>query len=87
MLNKKLYRELERELERCHIEDAVEDILLCLAEAVEEKGAVGEEVTCQESMGRTKFQATGTYEGEEGGVYIRTFAVNGKEFAIEDYLL
>ena len=87
MLDKKLYTELERELEKCRIEDAVEDVLLSLSEALEDKGAVGKEQTYQETQGSTKLQITGIYEGEEGGVYIRTFSINGNEFAIEDYLL
>lgn len=87
MLDKKLYTELERELEKCRIEDAVEDILLSMSEALEDKGIIGKEMTYQETEGRTKLQITGTYEGEEGGVYIRTFSINGKEFAIGDYLL
>lgn len=91
MLNQELYEELEREFARCHVGGEVEDILLELAEALADTGVTGKEISVKEQGGRTKLTARGICEpgedGEEPSVYIKTLAVNGKEFEIEDYLL
>lgn len=91
MLNEELYEELEHELIRCRVDEEVEDVLLELAEAIQDLGITGREVSVKEQIGHGKLEAYGICEegedGEEPAVYIKTLVINGKEFEIEDYLL
>ena len=75
MLNEELYETLEQEFEKNKIEDAVEDILLELAELLAD----------QETTGK-KLYACGRCE-EDGSVYIETLRVNDHEYVIDDYFL
>lgn len=91
MLNEELYEELEHEFTKCRIDEEVEDVLLELAEALADTGITGREISVKEQAGHARLVAWGVCEegedGEEPAVFIRTLAINGKEFEIEDYLL
>lgn len=86
MLNETLYEMLEQEFEKNKIEDAVEDILLDMAELLADQEATGTKLTCQAKAGRAKLKVCGRCE-EDGGVYIETFSINGKDYEIDDYFL
>ncbi len=86
MLNEELYEQLELEFEKNQIEDAVEDILLELAEALADQGIVGKELTCREQAGHARLSVVGVCEEDES-VLIKTLTINGKEYEIEDYLM
>lgn len=91
MLNEELYEELEGEFTRCRIGEEVEDVLLKMAEALEDTGITGREISVKEQAGHGRLTACGVCEeGEDGeapSVYIKTLSVNGKEFQIQDYIL
>ncbi len=91
MLNEELYEELEHEFTKCRIDEEVEDVLLELAEALADTGITGREISVKEQAGHARLVAWGVCEegedGEEPAVFIRTLAINGREFEIEDYLL
>ena len=86
MLNEELYETLEREFEKNKIEDAVEDILLEMAELLADQETTGKKLTCQAKAGKAKLHACGRCE-EDGGVYIETLTVNDREYVIDDYFL
>lgn len=86
MLNEELYEQLELEFEKNRIEDAVEDILLEMAEALADHGVVGKELTYRDQAGLAKLSVVGVCEDDES-VFIKTLTINGKEYEIEDYLL
>ena len=74
MLNEELYETLEQEFEKNKIEDAVEDILLELAELLADQETTGKKLTCQSKAGKAK-------------LYIETLRVNDHEYVIDDYFL
>ncbi|MCI8663163.1 MAG: U-box domain-containing protein 56 [Hungatella sp.] len=91
MLNEELYEELEHEFMKCRVDEDVDDVLMELAEAIQDLGIIGREVSVKEQAGHGKLEAYGICEegedGEEPSVYMKTLLINGKEFEIEDYLL
>ncbi len=91
MLNEELYEELEHEFMKCRVDKDVDDVLMELAEAIQDLGIIGREVSVKEQAGHGKLEAYGICEegedGEEPSVYMKTLLINGKEFEIEDYLL
>ena len=91
MLNEELYEELEQEFMKCRVDEDVDDVLMELAEAIQDLGIIGREVSVKEQAGHGKLEAYGICEegedGEEPSVYMKTLLINGKEFEIEDYLL
>ena len=91
MLNEELYEELEHEFMKCRVDEDVDDVLMELAEAIQDLGIIGREVSVKEQAGHGKMEAYGICEegedGEEPSVYMKTLLINGKEFEIEDYLL
>lgn len=86
MLNEELYETLEQEFEKNKIEDAVEDILLEMAELLADQETTGKKLTCQSKAGKAKLRACGRCE-EDGGVYIETLTINDHEYVIDDYFL
>jgi len=86
MLNEELYEQLELEFEKNRIEDAVEDILLEMAEALADQGVVGKELTYREQVGHAKLSVVGVCE-EDDSVLIKTLTINGTEYEIEDYMM
>ena len=67
-------------------QDAVEDILLEMAELLADQETTGKKLTCQAKAGKAKLHACGRCE-EDGGVYIETLTVNDHEYVIDDYFL
>ena len=51
MMNEELYEALEQELEKNHVEEDVEDVLLDLAENIAERGIMDKEVIFKQSYG------------------------------------
>ena len=49
MMNEELYEALEQELEKNHVEEDVEDVLLDLAENIAERGIMDKEVIFKHS--------------------------------------
>ncbi len=86
MLDAKLYGEIGKEFARHKIEDEVEDILLELAEAIEDREKPGEVQVVKRKAGHGMLSAEGVCE-EDGGVLIKSLDVSGKKFVIEDYIL
>ena len=86
MLNEELYETLEQEFEKNKIEDAVEDILLELAELLADQETPEKKLTCHSKAGKAKLYACGRCE-EDGSVYIETLRVNDHEYVIDDYFL
>ena len=54
MMNEELYEKLEQELEKNHVEEDVEDVLLDLAENIAERGIMDKEVIFKQSYGRKR---------------------------------
>ncbi|WP_320931269.1 U-box domain-containing protein 56 [Hungatella sp.] len=89
MMNEELYEALEQELEKNHVEEDVEDVLLDLAENIAERGIVDKEVIFKQSYGRTEVHGCGVCAEEDGdtSVLIKWVRVGKKEFEIDDYFL
>jgi len=89
MLNEETYEELESELEKNHIEEEVEEVLLDLAEALADKGILDKDLNLTESYGKTQIVATGICTDEDGevSVLIKQIKIGKKEFEINDYFL
>ena len=89
MMNEELYEALEKEFEKCRMEEEVEDVLLDLAELMADKGIMDKEVICKESYGRTVVEGCGICSEEDGelSVLIQWINVGKKKFEIEDYFL
>ena len=89
MMNEELYEALEQELEKNHVEEDVEDVLLDLAENIAERGIVDKEVIFKQSYGRTEVHGCGVCAEEDGetSVLIKWIRVGKKEFEIDDYFL
>mgnify|MGYP007108041105 CR=1 FL=1 len=84
-MNEELYEALEQELEKNHVEEDVEDVLLDLAENIAERGIMDKEVI----YGRTEVHGCGVCAEEDGetSVLIKWIRVGKKEFKIDDYFL
>lgn len=68
MLNEELYEELEHEFMKCRVDEDVDDVLMELAEAIQDLGIIGREVSVKEQAGHGKLEAYGICEeGEDGG--------------------
>ena len=89
MMNEELYEKLEQELEKNHVEEDVEDVLLDLAEKIAERGIMDKEVIFKQSYGRTEVHGCGVCAEEDGetSVLIKWIRVGKKEFEIDDYFL
>lgn len=89
MMNEEIYEALEQEFEKCRIGEAVEDVLLELAESMADMGMMDKEVKCKESYGKTVVEACGICTEEEGelSVLVRWITVGKKKFEIEDYFI
>ncbi|WP_243006303.1 MULTISPECIES: U-box domain-containing protein 56 [Hungatella] len=89
MMNEELYEALEQELEKNHVEEDVEDVLLDLAENIAERGIMDKEVIFKQSYGRTEVHGCGVCAEEDGetSVLIKWIRVGKKEFKIDDYFL
>ncbi|SET60350.1 hypothetical protein [Lacrimispora sphenoides] len=89
MLDQDIYEALEMELERNHIREDVDEVLLDLAEALADKGIMDKELVLTESYGKTQIQVTGICSEEEGEVNIlmKQVRIGKKEFEINDYFL
>ncbi|WP_270812364.1 U-box domain-containing protein 56 [Hungatella effluvii] len=89
MMNEELYEALEQELEKNHVEEDVEDVLLDLAENIAERGIMDKEVIFKQSYGRTEVHGCGVCAEEDGetSVLIKWIRVGKKEFEIDDYFL
>lgn len=89
MLNQDIYEALEKELERNHIREDVDEVLLDLAEALADRGIMDKELVLTESYGKTQIQVTGVCSEEEGEVNIlmKQVRIGKKEFEINDYFL
>lgn len=89
MLDQDIYEALEMELERNHIREDVDEVLLDLAEALTDKGIMDKELVLTESYGKTQIQVTGICSEEEGEVNIlmKQVRIGKKEFEINDYFL
>ncbi len=89
MLDQDIYEALEMELERNHVREDVDEILLDLAEALADRGIMDKELVLTESYGKTQIQATGVCSEEEGEVNIlmKQVRIGKKEFEINDYFL
>ncbi|WP_243005189.1 U-box domain-containing protein 56 [Hungatella effluvii] len=89
MMNEELYEALEQELEKNHVEEDVEDVLLDLAENIAERGIMDKEVVFKQSYGRTEVHGCGVCSEEDGetSVLIKWIRVGKKEFEIDDYFL
>ncbi len=89
MLDQDIYEALEMELERNHISEDVDEILLDLAEALADRGIMDKELVLTESYGKTQIQVTGVCSEEEGEVNIlmKQVRIGKKEFEINDYFL
>lgn len=89
MMNEELYEALEQELEKNHVEEDVEDVLLDLAENIAERGIMDKEVVFKQSYGRTEVHGCGVCAEEDGetSVLIKWIRVGKKEFEIDDYFL
>ncbi|WP_313181057.1 U-box domain-containing protein 56 [Lacrimispora sp.] len=89
MLDQDIYEALEMELERNHIREDVDEILLDLAEALADRGIMDKELVLTESYGKTQIQVTGVCSEEEGEVNIlmKQVRIGKKEFEINDYFL
>ena len=89
MMNEELYEKLEQELEKNHVEEDVEDVLLDLAENIAERGIMDKEVIFKQSYGRTEVHGCGVCAEEAGetSVLIKWIRVGKKEFEIDDYFL
>lgn len=91
-MNEELYKLLEAEFARHHMDEEVEDVLLDMAELLAEKNIIGQEASCHEKLGGVKIGITGICEAdeeapEEVSVYVKTLTIAGKTFEIEDYVL
>ncbi|WP_312426757.1 U-box domain-containing protein 56 [Lacrimispora sp.] len=89
MLDQDIYEALEKELERNHIREDVDEVLLDLAEALADRGIMDKELVLTESYGKTQIQVTGICSEEEGEVNIlmKQVRIGKKEFEINDYFL
>lgn len=89
MFDQKCYEALEREFDKNHIKEDVEEVLLDLAELLAEQEIMDKEVNLTESYGKAKISVWGvcTHEEDEISVFIKKIQVGGKEFEIADYLL
>ncbi|HBE85683.1 MAG TPA: U-box domain-containing protein 56 [Lachnoclostridium sp.] len=89
MLDQDIYEALEKELERNHIREDVDEVLLDLAEALADRGIMDKELVLTESYGKTQIQVTGVCSEEEGEVNIlmKQVRIGKKEFEINDYFL
>lgn len=89
MFNQDCYEALEREFEKNHMDEDVEEVLLGLAESLAEQEIMDKEISLTESYGKTKVSAWGvcTQEEEEINVFINKVQIGKKEFVIEDYFL
>ncbi|MFV0239721.1 MAG: U-box domain-containing protein 56 [Lacrimispora sphenoides] len=89
MLDQDIYEALEMELERNHIREDVDEVLLDLAEALADRGIMDKELVLTESYGKTQIQVTGICSEEEGEVNIlmKQVRIGKKEFEINDYFL
>ena len=54
MLNEELYEELEHEFMKCRVDEDVDDVLMELAEAIQDLGIIGREVSVKEQAGHEK---------------------------------
>ncbi len=89
MLDQDIYEALEIELDRNHIREDVDEVLLDLAEALADRGIMDKELVLTESYGKTQIQVTGVCSEEEGEVNIlmKQVRIGKKEFEINDYFL
>ncbi|EXG85741.1 hypothetical protein [Lacrimispora sp.] len=89
MLDQDIYEALEMELERNHIREDVDEVLLDLAEALADRGIMDKELVLTESYGKTQIQVTGICSEEDGEVNIlmKQVRIGKKEFEINDYFL
>lgn len=89
MLDQDIYEALEMELERNHIREDVDEVLLDLAEALADRGIMDKELVLTESYGKTQIQVTGICSEEEGEVNIlmKQVRIGKKDFEINDYFL
>jgi len=89
MFNQDIYDSLEKEFEKNHIEEDVEEVLLDLSEALADKGIMDKELNLKESYGKTPVEVSGICSEEEGEVtvLIKRIKIGKKEFEIDDYFL
>ncbi|WP_313582843.1 U-box domain-containing protein 56 [Lacrimispora sp.] len=89
MLDQDIYEALEIELDRNHIREDVDEVLLDLAEVLADRGIMDKELVLTESYGKTQIQVTGICSEEDGEVNIlmKQVRIGKKEFEINDYFL
>lgn len=91
MMNEEVYERIEKELEKNHINEDVDDVLLELAEAIQEDGSENKK-TVSVKYGRVVVQASGHCEPDEEDeeelyVWMDELVIGKSRIVIEDYVM
>ena len=88
MMNEEVYEKIEKELEKNHINEDVDDVLLELAEAIQEDGSENKK-TVTVKYGRAVVQASGHCEPDEEELYVwmDELVIGKTKIVIEDYVM
>lgn len=89
-MNEKIYEALEKLFRKHRIEEEVEDVLLEIAETIQDQGIMGKEVVHKEKYGKTAVETCAVCtadEEEEVNVFIKWIRIGNTQIEIEDYFL